>query len=728
MPKTSSKSDKSISPEQFLLKKNVTTRIVIAVCFFLLVLSVAIFLNKKSSSIITTLPSGPMAYFRMDRPAEHLRSFRQSSFWQGLSKIDWARYLKAQGASAKTIQDYQSFTESLNEVINSPLFQQFFSKEAAIAIYPPQPGFSNAEWPSAFSGLVMVVRPEMNARVFESLGKILSQHNQEVASSEKSYHQVAITSVALKKSAVTLFYIHLNDLLVMAADERVLHRVIDAFKSQKDLLSQDKKFLSASQGFYNHSSGEQFVNTSAIVEAGKVFWKESFWGNITQQEQKNTDKYLSVLEGLESVGGSFIFAQDHRYQWTVRFDPVKESFFKRPSIDRCVTINRSPVNLIPKEAVIYQWSSCIDFSRIYQQMQQRMGRLSGSPAKLPPTLEFLQSTWGLSLEKDILPLLGGEMGWFVNGVQIDGVFPVPKAGFVFKINDQAAAEGIMHKISTTPITRVQKEEYHGVTINFIAVPLIDTFKPSYAFINGNLFIASTNEMIRNVIDVKQSPQLGLSAQEAFRHGLEGRLETGHSILFMNIREISKQGLQLIEWGEKKYNQRLKQATNSEGNVMQTLQAEEAQIKADSQRHEYAQVRLNNLNNEIKSLEAQVQASAVVMESENTLSQEGRLKKTTGKDETDPAKVLAVKRSQASALQLEVKGFERDLESATSRQSQLKQTETTILQLKEEAEKYHYQVHEVIIPFLNALGSVVAQKTTTRFEHGVVDSEMIVTLQ
>lgn len=234
--------------------------------------------------------------------------------------------------------------------------------------------------------------------------------------------------------------------------------------------------------------------------------------------------------------------------------------------------------------------------------------------------------------------------------------------------------------------------------------------------------------MRQIVDASYDPKSGLASQDVFKQGLGERVMTDQMIFFANIQEIAKQSQKVVEWTENWFHQKIQQTLDDENKVIQSLQDLDAVMQTDTETLENSQRQLGVIREEMKSLEAEIEAAAVVAEAQNTLSQEGPVDDTAVPYNLSPMKELAFKKSQAAALELEMNGLERDIELAKTRKTDFLKKQESIQLQKNHAEKHRYYVEEVIIPVLQAVESLVAEKVTTHVRDGVIDSEMILTTQ
>ena len=261
----------------------------------------------------------------------------------------------------------------------------------------------------------------------------------------------------------------------------------------------------------------------------------------------------------------------------------------------------------------------------------------------------------------------------------------------------------------------------------MTVPLVNAFKPSYAFVGGYLVLSTSDKLLKQTIDVTLDPSTGLSAEALFKQG-GAESAPSHMISFVKMGEIARQSKALVDWADHWFSLKIQQADADEAANRQKLQALTETIQVKDEEFVSDKERLDNLRREKSSLEAQVQVAAVAIESKNTLSQEGAVQEASVPDEVRPEKLLEYKKSQVAAMELEVDGLQKDIEAMKARQPDLTDDLNDFESQKLDAQKFRYYIDDVVVPVLNGLEALVSQKITTTVKDEVIDSEMFLTVE
>jgi hypothetical protein len=294
---------------------------------------------------------------------------------------------------------------------------------------------------------------------------------------------------------------------------------------------------------------------------------------------------------------------------------------------RCAPTENTTLEFVPKEAILYHWANCSDFTAYYQGLEDAadedyVADDANQPPKATPPFAELEKTWGFSIEKDLLPVLGHEMGWFVEDVDVKGMFPVPKLVVFLKINDEKKAEDILKRIVTTPVTLVQKEEYGGFAIHFVSIPLFVSFKPSYTFINGYVLISTSDDLIKASIDSRTDAARSLREQPNFKDLSDKAPKFGNAVLYLDVAKSARQARVLFDWTNQWFLLKIKQADADENAARQKLEGLKTKIQAKGEELKSVQEKLAALQKEEQDLQTAADANAVGTEAKDTLAKSG----------------------------------------------------------------------------------------------------------
>jgi hypothetical protein len=742
MPKNSSKSKKDWVSGEDLVRPSVPKR-AWAILAAAVVLGIAAFFFWKPKALVVEniVPSGAIAFVRVDHVQEHLAELRASHFWQSFSKVDVPKLLQHSELDPKTIDVYNAWRSQMVGTIDHPLFKQFLGREVAVAFYPIANTADPRDWKTYVSGALMITRIDAKAQVTESLASLWSQGSKEWMTQQTRYKNNTITAVHFKNPGLTVYYTRLHDLLVFSLNENLVASAIDTTKHKNLSLNLDGDFSAVAKDFYRWPDSVFYVQVPKVVDflakrlEKLVDLKDTQGEDPDGDEDAADDSGLSVediqdaldrLEGVKIFGTSLAAGRPLKSKVEIILDPQT-----KPETAGCVPTENFTINFVPKEAIIYQWADCFDFAAYYRGFQAEEDNPEDqSGAQDVPTepqtavapFAELEKTWGFSIEKDLLPILGHELGWFVEGVDVKGLFPVPKLVLFVKTNDEKKAGSILKQIVTTPVTLVQQEDYNGFKIHFVSIPLFVAFKPSYTFINGYVLISTSDDLLKASIDSLKDETKSLRDQPGYKDLSDKTPKLGNGLLYVSVGDAARQSRSLVDWTSKWFLLKIKQADSDEDASRQKVQALKTKIADKGRELKQAQDKLIALKQEEKTLQAAFDANSVAAGSKDTLAQPGAVV-PEGQKAGPSLEDLKFKRSQVAGIELEIDGINREIDDLESQGPDLEDDIDDSEQQKKDAQNFRYYVEEVAVPLLEGLESLSGYLAHTTLKDNAIESEM-----
>jgi hypothetical protein len=723
MPKNSSKSKpktKDWVSGNDLVHENSQKKLWAGTAFVVVLLCLAVFLFWKPKALVieNVVPTGAVAFVRLNDVQEHLTRLRGSKFWQSFSTVDVPKLLGHSKVETGTIDRYNAWRSQMVGIIDHPLFRKFLGKEAALAFYPIGDPAHPLDWAGYASGMILVTRTEVSAQVTDLLASIWSQGSNEWSVEQIRYKNSNITAVHFKKTGMTLYYAHVRDLLLVSTNQNLVASSIDVTKREHLPLSQDEDFHSVVMNFYNAPDGILYVNVPKVQE----FVSQSL-GLPVSGDAQAADQTADGLQGIKASGVSFDFGDPIKGKLTVQYDPAK----LKPEVAamyRCAPVKNSTLDFVPKSAILYQWVNCFDAPTYYQRLKVLQQERTKD---LEPPFAALEETWGFDIEKDILPILDSETGWFMEEIDVKGLFPMPKLAVFIKIKDEKKAGDILRRIVTTPVTLVQQEDYQDFRIHFVSFPLF-SFKPSYTFINGYLIMSSSDTLLKSAVDALKDPDQSLRRQSVFED-VAGRLpETGNVLSFADVGKFAGQARVLFDWTNKWFLLKIKQADVDENGLVKKLETLKTRVQDKEEDLKETLAKLEGLRQQERELQAAYDANAVSAEAKDTLAKPGAIIDPKTAVTGPTLEEVKFKKSQVTGLEMEIGGIHREIEDLKAQEPDLQDDIDNFEQQKKDAQEFRYYVDEVVVPLLQGLESFAGKLMHTTFKENAIETEVFLKTQ
>ncbi len=676
---------------------------------------------KVSSVKLTTadvLPKGALFYYRAVDLEANLQKFRNSAFFQKFTKIDAAGIFQENGVPGAYVEMVLQMVSQIGEFLNSDVFKQFFGKEVAVAVYPMElPDLTNlASIPQSFkeaaANVFIVTRLPPDAKLNESISGILGRFNKNPKISETEYKRHKIHAIDVPEIQGSLQYVVIKGLMVIGYGEKAVHAAVDILAEKQPSLAQDPTYQRASAHFLADAVYTGYGNFEYVMNAFRQELESSLRkvpAGIRKSYQEQMERTWKNFAGMQIVAFSSTFdaLTKMKVVWLFDKDQMGEGLRK---IYACPSQPNNSLSFVPREALYYQWTACLDAKYYWENVKAEMAYSSAAmmqqtrpaapstakgeaPADNPdekvPTMEEtitgLEKTMNLNIEKDILPAFGKEFGVYFTGVDLADKYPLPHLALFVSVADKTAMDKILGALNNQPYAMVQKEDYKGTAIQYFSVPVGGKLEPGYAYLGDYLVLASSYFDLKKAIDLQKDPGLSLFKSTDFLEVNDGLAEPNNTLVYLKLDGLLRQGKKLAEWGFGFVQEQSAQQRAFLDGTQKRLQ----DIRKDIERNESAK----------KDVQSQIEFAQKNIE-----------------DFTAQGQDISALQTQRSDLEIQLKAKEQAIGLA---KEQARDMEDLIVDL--EAKKDEGQAAQLrtildraVYPLLDALGSFPALGSRLRF--------------
>lgn len=661
----------------------------------LLLACVAFFFFSQHSrgkiSIESVLPAQPVFYLRTTNLSSRIEKFTTTKFFRDFKSMDYKKFAGAMSVGPQAFDEAEKNLANVFSLENQKILKALFGQEFSLAVYSDDNLKDlQAKTPQEIQKVItqlagnifVATRVSSDFAATEIVLKFLGQFNKDFKTDTMRYNGKEINLISNKDSSLTLAYVRLDDILVMGIGEKAAKSAIDVFAKKQKALLGDAAFAKRMQKFSLDTHTVGFLDIHAISEMVSAQAAQMSKDPKTALYAGQMEDSLKQLKGLESL----VFANSTTDVWTSKaglyfdrekIDPSMKGFYS------CAPIENHSAQFVPWDALYYQWSSCLDFPLMFQQYKEGMaaqGKATGRPIDINQMLSGYEKMLGLSIEGDVLPVLGKEFGIYLTDVDTTGNFPIPKIVVFVQITDREKATALINKLlALQPNLRPEEEAYQGEVIRFIPIPFVDSFKVGYTFADNYLLLASNVDILKASLEASKNPDKSIAINSALRSALGSK----NSLFFVEFDRLMGKAGELVDWSTKMAQQAKVQRQAFITGSQKNLDG----IKA---RNEELNTQLTTKKKNLLQVEATVDPTA------DLSSQKENLKK----DIETVQKEIAANEQRAKNLSKQIKDYEARAP-------------------KEDADAQMAQ--EFLKPLLQALSNVKYFVTSTNNGDGVLES-------
>jgi len=640
------------------------------VALMVLVVGFLLWSQRPGLPVENVLPDQPLVYVRLDHVEEHVNQMVHSDFGKNLAAINLPDVLSRNNFSSKDIRDLQIWQKDLLRFWDNPLIKTFLGKEVSAAIYRNDGSYL----------MFVTLRLTASTRIAEFLGQLSHHWGEDVSVRQQKYHGRVINHILFKKQDMGFAYVRIRDLLIIAPETLGhLEEVVDVYQQRRFPLRDDLSFNFVRRNSYPSGDGLVLVNLNLFSQ----LWRGEMDSRLTSlgyQSAAFPVYGLSYLPGVVS-----------KYKMIVG---LNEKFM--PSgmrkVFNCPALSNDTLKLVPVDAIAYNWGGCYDFEQSWSMAKQR---LSENPQLALRVVNFknkLEKYFHINFRKDVLPVLGHEIGGYLTDVDMQGTYPFPRFLVFIKIQDRPKAEQLLEKFTLNPITMLHSEEYNHVYIHYISLPLGANMDPGYGFLGDYLLVASSRQLLKRSIDAYNDSLRSIVSDDAVvQFGLVGKNSV--SVTLMKTAEVSRRAQDFLGWVDKYLSGQVSMA---------------AAYKQDG----------DNKKQELDDAIADKKAELVLAQQKLT-----ELKKTSlaNVQVDDPAVVSGA----IENINREEDTIRDDIANYKEQKEDLSRLLANYALGAQSAKLTMYNMDSLVSPVLKSLESIDAQAVTVRYGDKILETELLV---
>ncbi|MBI3601614.1 MAG: DUF3352 domain-containing protein [Candidatus Omnitrophica bacterium] len=645
--------------------------------FFILAAGILFFVSRPLSLRMEQLfPSGALMYARLSHVTGDVDQFTQSVFWKNISTIDLPKVLEHNHTLPKDVQQLRQMQQDMEAFLKNPLTKEFLGKEVAVGFYPKIP--VDTRDPLKSYDVLGATRLGLTFQIAQLFVSMAHQWSDDFTTTTENYHGFNIVHVRFKKRRLEVKYTRLRDVLLASFEPSVLlHQALDVYQKIKPSLALDPDFSKSIAHAYPKGHGIFYANV------------QGFYALL-----KNRIPPSATTSGFKSYTISFLPGDISKMKLILYFDAAQLDPHFRSMLSCTASANPS-LNFVPHNVVAYQWGQCYDFNDLWVQMKEKMQLSPKTMDNARAWRHRLEKRFKLNLHDDVLPVLGSQVGGYLNDVDTQGLFPYPRAVVFVKIKDRLAAQGLMQKLTQNPLTLVQQEDYQQTPIRYITLPLGANMDLAYTFLGDYLLLATSRQLLKTSIDALNNPNQSLQSNETLKQFHLTASDLSQGMAFIKMDNLTGRLQQFLNWYNKIVSSQIATAlAYQQESGARKKQLQEAVVSKKEE--------LVLAQNKLKELQSKVAAQQDPSEEERTERQ-----------------------ANIDHLSQQVNVLQEDVDSYYHQQQQLQQTLINYQNQSQSAKLWLFNSDEVLMPFLRGLEGLHALGMQLRLGDTVSETEIFI---
>jgi len=510
--------------------------------------------------IENVMPEKPILYVEFRNTGMNFNKIIQTPFWKRISGIDFDVIL----ADAKLNEQEKMVFQMLKKFFENPkeneIFNKFFSKDVAVAIYEPAlnvntlaqagPGGFQILMDELLSKFYLISRLDAQAQLTEIISSSFSSFGENVKIEDESYKDQEIKIVSIQGIPYQLVYTRVKDLLIVGVGKFSVQKSIDVFLGATNSMEKDQNYLLARSKFVKNPDVKTYFDMENLFSILEKKFMEMPGANAADSAEmkKQMEQTFASVKGFKSANMSSNWTDLVEMKFDIIFDLKTMSGAMAKYYASCKNEENGSINLIPSNMLAYIWGNCFDLGYYWEETKKELelSTVPGQPSGSEQIAQY-EKMIGLTMEGDILPAFGDEIGGYIKDIHVDRNFPIPELLLFIKIKDQSKAERLLGLLKNQPAVMFQNENYNGVNLNYISLPIAEYVSPGYCFLNDYLLIAVNKELLKGSIDASKNNSTTLTSNASFKILNKGLTSKNIGVQFYKVDELSFKLAAILEW-------------------------------------------------------------------------------------------------------------------------------------------------------------------------------------
>lgn len=677
--------------------------------------------QKKEVTIEDVLPQNNMIFIHANNLDQDWKSLTKSPFWVKLNQVN----LDATSKVGQT--PLSAIIKGIKKEMETPaaevVMEQFFGQEIALAAYPLDIDMNQllALTPETLqllmrevsSKFMLVTRIKGGAQFADFIMHFFNPSKQGLPTETIPYKDFTIRVVTIPELKVNIGYVVIKDLLVIGLGQEAVQKTIDTYLAKKETLRQDEMFQKAKARFGSSRDLMVYANAARILSMVQknangligILQKNE---DLNEGIQENIESYQGEMSQIENFLNAFEaivltadWAQISEFNNGVIYEKSKLTP-ELLDLYACPDSENPTIKFIPKGAIGYQWNNCLKWRDLWAKAEQALESDGMRGEATQEKIAILEDSMGMSLDYDILPALGEEMGGVLYDfkfipVPFAGEVPIPQLMIFVAVKDQAVIADLLKTTHQIPFFSHQENDYNGVTVHSFVPPTGDRMEIGYCFLDGYLLIAIDHNILKNAIDAKRDQNLAIISDPEFKRIDKGISGPNKSVSYLNVGELSRRIQKVVDWVGGMVNADFKkQEAFQSGSKKKLADVQEVLVQ---KRGEYA------------VLEKDMKMVKINFDNQNSY----------GMNMVKITQEMEDLQGQMDLKKMEIDEYEQE-------QSDLKGVLRGFQKTLRESGKRKKMVDEFVVPLLDALSGLNATSSRTTMEEDVLRMQIFVDLK
>ena len=479
--------------------------------------------------------------------------FTDSPLGRAVAGLDYVKMATDLELSPEEIAQIREGRKQLEQFLGSQVFKEFFGRQFTLALLPfPEPVL-DAPAKMMANSLLFIARPRHNADILDLLTTFFAKELEQTSLQHGKY---SLKQYRIEEGmSVTVATV--GGYVIAAFDEQLVQASLDRYDNKQESLAGNKEYQRLRHEFLD-------ADLFTYISIPALYDQASRWVNdLDQHDKENVQKTIDQWKGWDGLAyGAWKEKGDLRDKAVILFTKEKLD----PLVARMCAVQpgeNKTLSMVPADILGYYWTNTWDLQGIWEMFVREM---TDSMEQVEAIEQNVKTSTGVEI-KQLLSMFGSEAVLLLKEVATDGFIPLPNGAIFVKIAKEDEFVEMLEPLLAKANIPTLAEDYKGVKLVSWGVSLHPGLQPVYALHQGYLILASTMDLVKEIIDSpagyqKRSETAGGDAGsgiggalvndgsfQRINEGLEqGLSEANNSVSFVRFSSLLQMMKDLASWG------------------------------------------------------------------------------------------------------------------------------------------------------------------------------------
>jgi len=479
--------------------------------------------------------------------------FKDSPLGRAVAGIDYVKMAADLEMSAEKISKISEGRKQLEQFLGSPVFKEFFGRQFTLALLPfPDPGLDAPE-PMLAKSVLFIASPRHNADILDLLSSLFAKKLEQTSFQHGKY---SLKQYRMEEG-ISVTVATVEGRMLAAFDEQLVRASLDRYDGKLESLARNKEYQRLRHEFID-ADLFTYVSIPALYEQAGRWIKD-----LELRQKDDIRKTIDQWKGWEGLAfGGWKEKGEIRDKAVILFTKEKLD----PLVARMCAVqpveNKTLV-MVPADILGYYWTNTWDMNAFWDMFTRDM---AGSTEQIEAMEENVKSFTGVAIEQ-FFSMFGSEAVLLLKEIATDGFIPLPNGAIFVKIAKEDEFVEMLEPLLVKANIPTLTEDYKGVKLVSWGVSLHPGLQPVYTLHQGYLILASTMDLVKEIIDSpagyqKRPKTAGAVAGRSIggalvndngfkqiNKGLEqGLTEANNSVSFVRFSSLLQMTKDLASWG------------------------------------------------------------------------------------------------------------------------------------------------------------------------------------